>query len=256
MERVPIYKIITKEIPPRYTFIKIPQYKNTPKNTKFNNFLENNVEMERIWPACNTEDIGALEINELNVEINLKKCIGCMACLSTVKNLDNLFQNKGKILSQIYPSSIISKLNKRDFFKGKLFEFPFFSNRKIISFSQFTSRKETTHISLWASTVINFLCSSQDSRIGKEIEIMKMSDPRDGRLDVCIVSDNLVLVGESKVDLDSLLVENRYRLQIPSYKQECQKFIDEYNSKHHKDKKLLIFLIIGPLLVGRTPRVC
>ena len=91
MEKLTIFKNSNKEALPNYTIIKIPQYKNIPKYTKFKNFLEDNVETERIWPSCNNDDIGALEINNEDIQINLKKCIGCMACFSTIKNLELSF---------------------------------------------------------------------------------------------------------------------------------------------------------------------
>ena len=245
MDKLTIYNNTKKESLPKYTVIKIPQYKNTPKYTKFKNFLENNVDTERTWPACDNEDIGALEVNGTEVQINLKKCIGCMACLSTVKNLDKLNIDKARLLAQMYPKETLIEFDKKNVFNGQLFSFPFFPDRKTNTFSEFTSVKETKHLSLWAATVLNFLCSTDNSRIGKEIEIMKTDNPRDGRLDVCIDSNEFILIGEAKGNLDSLLTENRYRIQIPSYKRECQKFVDEYNLKYNKNKIIIIFLIVG-----------
>ena len=71
MDKLTIYKILIQEEFPKYTVIKIPQYKNIPKYTKFKNFLHNNIEEIRSWLVCDNEDIGALEINSKEIQINL-----------------------------------------------------------------------------------------------------------------------------------------------------------------------------------------
>lgn len=42
-----------------------------------------------------------------------------------------------------------------------------------------------------------------------------------------------------------MLTENRYRVQIPSYKNECEKLIKEHNTKFRDEKRLQIYLLIG-----------
>lgn len=244
MSLIIIHKNKEKKAISPYTAISIPQYENIPKYTKFRNFLENKFDDIRLWPSCDNEDVGALEVEPKTVSINTKKCMGCLMCFSTEKHLKNLEETPKKILSQIYGADFISKINS-NIFGGHLIDLPYFKNRKTNSFEDFTSIKETTHISLWASSVLNFLASNKNSRVGKEIEIMKMDNPRDGRLDVCLDNQNYVLVCECKVDLNSLLKENRFRIQIPSYMKECSRFLNEYNQKHKSDKKLMTFLIIG-----------
>lgn len=245
MNNVIIHKNKEKTKLPYYSFIKIPQYKNIPKYSKFKNFLEGNIENERSWPSCDNQDIGALEVDNETVSINLNKCIGCLMCFSSHKNLTNLEEDPKIILSKIFPNEIITIIKSKQIFNGKILNFPYFPNRKTNSFKDYTSIKETTHISLWSCSVLNFLSSNPHSKIGKEIEIIKMDNPRDGRLDVCIDNGNDVFVGETKVGLDSLLNENRYRVQIPSYTKECQKFIEEFNKIFKTKKVLNLFLIIG-----------
>ena len=245
MNKILIHKNKQGRDLPKYSAIILPSYLNIPKYTKFKNFLENNVDKEILWPACDNQDIGALEVDQKNVLINLQKCIGCLMCLSTDKELKELELNPNDIIKSMYPENIAKKIKDKDIFDGSIFHFPYFKDRKTNSFNQFTSHKETTHISLWSTTILNFLSSDKNSRMGKEIEIMKMDNPRDGRLDVCIDSNETVFVGEAKVDLNSAITENRYRVQVPSYEKECQRFIDEFNNKYKKNKELFISLIIG-----------
>jgi len=253
MAKILIYKNKQDKSLPKYSIINLPNYVNIPKYTKFKNFLENNVDKVNVWPACDNQDIGALEVDKKTVSINLDKCIGCMMCLSTNKTLSELELDSKDIIEFLYPDEIYEKIQDGEIFFGKTFQLPYFKNRKTHSFEQYTSHKETTHISLWATSILNFLSSDPNSRMGKEIEIMKMDNPRDGRLDICIDSNDYVFVGEAKVDLNSAITENRYRIQIPSYEKECQRFIDEYNKKFKSKKRLFICLLVGGLETDLLP---
>jgi len=249
MTNILLHKNLEKKKYPLYSVIQIPEYSNKPKYTKFKNFLENNSEDFCLWPACDNEDIGALEVDKENVFINTEKCIACLLCFSSNKTLEKSYEKVDKITNQIFPNfyEIKKIIEETDIFNGNIINLPRFggNNRNIKSFSDFTSKKETTHISLWGCSILNFLSSDSQSRIGKEIEILKMDNPRDGRLDVCVLSGNKVIICESKVSLDSLLTENRYRLQLPSYKKECKRILDEFNLKFKTNKKLQIFLLTG-----------
>ena len=245
MSKILIHKNLKNKPLPEYSVVSLPSYVNIPKYTKFKNFLENNVDKINVWPSCDNQDIGALEVDAKSVSINSDKCIGCMMCLSTNKKLNKLEIPSKEIIESLYDRELIKKIHDKDIFSGSVFTFPFFKNRKTKSFEQYTSYKETTHISLWATSVLNFLSSDPESRMGKEIEIMKMDNPRDGRLDICISCYNSIFVGEAKVDLNSTITENRYRVQIPSYEKECKRFINDYNGKFKTKKELFICLVLG-----------
>tara|TARA_Y100000310_G_C20688483_1_gene820669 strand:- start:1528 stop:2577 length:1050 start_codon:yes stop_codon:yes gene_type:complete len=240
-----IHKNKTGKQLPNYSIINLPSYVNIPKYTKFKNFLENNVDKVNVWPSCDNQDIGALEVTDDEVSINPDRCIGCLMCLSTKKDLRELELQPARLLEKLYPVEIIDIIKNKNIFSGSILKLPYYKDRKTNTFEQYTSYKETTHISLWATSILNFLSSDPNSRMGKEIEIMKMDNPRDGRLDICINSNDSVFVGEAKVDLNSAITENRYRIQIPSYQKECQRFIDAYNKKFQKNKKLFICLVMG-----------
>lgn len=244
MTEIVIHKV--KDKLPKYTFINIPTYSNRPKYTKFKNFLEDNTTNIEPWLTC--DSIEALVLNNDSVCIEDSKCISCFLCLSSQRDLKNLESDINKILVKIIPnySELSEIINKNDIFNGKLIELPIYTGkRKYHRFSDFTSINETKHISMWGCSVLAFLSSDSSPRIGKEIEIKKMDHPRDGRLDICILSNNKLLICESKVNLDSLLSENRYRIQIPSYMSECKKFIDDYNSKFNENISFRLPMLIG-----------
>src|SRR3989344_3750890 len=149
MNKILIHKNKQGRDLPKYSAIILPSYLNIPKYTKFKNFLENNVAKEISWPACDNQDIGALEVDQNNVLINLQKCIGCLMCLSTNKELKELELGSSDIIKSMYPDDIAKKIKDKKIFEGSTFNLPYFKNRKTHSFNQFTSHKETTHISLW-----------------------------------------------------------------------------------------------------------
>ena len=244
MTEIAIHKIKNKL--PKFTYINIPNYSNKPKYTKFKNFLENKVTNIEPWLTC--EGIKALILKDNFVCIDNDKCIGCFFCLSSQRDIASLEGNIDDILDQIIPnySELKEKIQTDDIFNGKIIELPIYTGeRKYHRFSDFTSVNETKHISMWGCSVLNFLSSDMTPRIGKEVEIKKMDYPRDGRLDICVLSKNKLLICESKVDLDSLLTENRYRIQIPSYTSECRKFIDDYNLKFNEELSFQLPLLIG-----------
>ena len=116
---------------------------------------------------------------------------------------------------------------------------------KINSFDQYTAENEVEHIALWVTIMLQFLASDNNAQIGKEIQIANPISPRDNRLDTCCLSYDRVLVGETKTSLDSLLQENRYRTQIPSYQDVIEKQIQEHNALYGQHKEAMILLIIG-----------
>jgi NAD-dependent dihydropyrimidine dehydrogenase PreA subunit len=248
MKKVLLHESSKQDDLPLYSIVTLPTYDNKPKYKKFLNFIENIVVSSTKWPTCDNVDIGALEVEKKKVFINTDKCIGCLLCLSSQRNLDSLSSDIRTILSFIVTNynQIKSRL-ENDPFNGKQLDMPNYTgaDRKLKSLSDFTSTKETKHIALWATELFNFLSKSENSRMGKEIEIVKSTKPRDGRLDACIISDDNILVCETKVDLDTLLTENRFVVQIPSYKAECQRIIDAHNKKPSPNKKLQIYLLIG-----------
>lgn len=136
------------------------------------------------------------------------------------------------------------------FFRGRCISLPTFrigerSFNKFSDFEKFTSCDEVNNISLWALECLNFLSFFNKVRLGKELEIEIQNNPRNGRLDVVGLSDDLLLVLEAKVDLTKLLSENRYLQQIPNYLAECDELIDKYNKNNSSNVRTFVVLLVG-----------
>lgn len=229
--------------------ITIPIYSNKPKNKKFFNFLQNNTNSDESWLTCH-KDIGALQVFENKLTIDSKKCIGCLACLITNNKISMLDQHVKQTLLDLFfqnPQNILSSVYTKNLFSGKIISLPIYTDfgRKFNSLEDFSSVNEVEHIALWALSILKFLSSSKEARIGREIEILQTENPRDGRLDVCVISDSTILVVETKTDFNSMLNENRYREQMPNYIAECNKMIFEYETKTKIKTKWLPVLLIG-----------
>lgn len=232
-----------------FSTIEIPQYSNRPAYSKFSNFLLNKVEKRERRLTCDVE-IAALVAGQNSLQIDTDRCIACLACLCSHRNPARLLHsNISDVMMGIVPgfvqlkSDILSNgpfngVLKRVLPKETL-------SLKISSFDQYTSKKELDHIALWTTIMLQFLASDSSTSVGKEIQIANRISPRDNRLDTCCLSNDIVLIGETKNSLDSLLQENRYRVQIPSYQVVCDELVCKHNEVYGRHKKAMVLLVVG-----------
>lgn len=231
-----------------FSAIKIPQYSNKPAYSKFKNFLLANVEKYELRLTCNRA-IDALIANDNSLFIDTDRCISCLACLCSQRNpFLPLYSDVIDVLSRVIPKfEHFEDIAAENLFNGELKQIP---QRETLSlktnnFSQYTSENEVDNIAVWVTIILQFLSSDNNSRIGKEIQIANPISPRDNRLDTCCISNNRILIGETKTNLDSLLQENRYRTQIPSYESVIEKLVQEHNALYGQHKEAMVLLIIG-----------
>jgi len=151
-------------------------------------------------------------------------------------------------------NNISSKINLREyvssFFKTRYNPIPIFrisedGLSEYQRFEDFTSSDEVHNLSLWSLSCLKNLSFENDTRLGKELEIIQTNNPRDGRLDVVILSKEELLVLEAKVSLSTLLSEGRFKYQIPAYSKECRAVIETHNLDTGSKYKFSILLIIG-----------
>jgi len=152
------------------------------------------------------------------------------------------------------PSKIEDNINlvkyASSFFMGRAVKIPKFrildkTIEKFSRFEDFTKVEELSNISLWSLGALRFLSLEKGTRLGKELEIIQTSNPRDGRLDLVILSTENVLIIETKTDLSTALSENRFVSQVSNYTKECQRVIDEYTKQGGPKFKLISLLEIG-----------
>ena len=225
--------------------ISVPIFSNKPKNKKFSNFLSSKIQDDEIWPSCH-KDIQAIEIDSNSITINKDKCIGCLNCLTNNAEFKKLEESIQKEIWELFfedKNWIKEKILTKNIFTGKRIDLPTYSTfeRKYTTFEDYTSTNEVEHISLWGLSTLRFL-SSVKPTIGKEIEIYQSEFSRDGRLDICVKCNNSILIVEAKTNFDSLMTENRFIQQMPKYKIECQKIIDNEFSIENLDFELVLLV--------------
>lgn len=232
-----------------FSVFKIPQYSNKPPSNKFKNFLLGKMENSEPRLTCDTS-INAISAHGNSLKIDTERCIACLACLCSHRNpFHLLYSDIIDVLNGIIPSFAgFSKSSyANDLFNGELTHIP--PNEtlslEINSFDRYMAHNEVDHIALWVTIMLRFLASDNNTRIGKEIHIANPISPRDNRLDACCLSYDNVLVAETKASLDSLLQENRYRIQIPSYQRVILSQVEEHNALYGQHKESLVLLIVG-----------
>lgn len=135
------------------------------------------------------------------------------------------------------------------FLKGRKIDLPVFEIvdpelHKFDRFEEYTAINEVDNISAWLLSFFDyFICclNMDDCRLGKELEILQSSKPRDGRLDVATKIKQDILFFESKTTLKSALSDKRFSYQISDYLKEGNKCIKS------KDRNLTFngFLVLG-----------
>ncbi|QWE00434.1 hypothetical protein FD967_10480 [Polynucleobacter sp. JS-Mosq-20-D10] len=112
-------------------------------------------------------------------------------------------------------------------------------NVKYKSFEKYTGIHETTNISIWGGNTARYLFGINE-KIGLEIPLTIGGRDRNGRLDICVLAKDTLIVMEAKIGLKKLMAEGRYESQILAYDEELSGLKLESKYKVSSIKLLLI----------------
>ena len=84
------------------------------------------------------------------------------------------------------------------------------------SLEKFTAVDETTNIQPWAVGLLHYICS-KENQISMEVPIFNYDYDRNGRLDICSITEDHLMVMESKTTLDDALADERFIEQHTKY---------------------------------------
>lgn len=149
-------------------------------------------------------------------------CFGCLFC--AVNNPDLLYQMKS-----LFACDFVERA-AQDAFKGvpvkpnimqKGLRHPY------VSLEKFTSEDETTNIQPWAVGILHYMCSI-DNRISMEVPIFNLGYDRNGRLDICSITTDHLMVMESKTTLDDALADERFIEQHTKYTEVIDEITQDY----------------------------
>lgn len=95
------------------------------------------------------------------------------------------------------------------------------------SLEKFTSVDESTNIQPWATGLLHYMCS-KSNRISMEVPIFNYDYDRNGRLDICSITEDHLLVMESKTTLHDALSDERFIEQHTKYTEVINEITDQY----------------------------
>lgn len=151
------------------------------------------------------------------------KCFGCLFCA-----LEN--QKALRKFKDFWGDEFIKEYADKSF-KGKPITLP---NAKqciknpLKNLEFFTAVDETTNIQPWAAGILNHMCS-KPNRTSMEVPVFNKSYERNGRLDVCSMTEENLIVIESKISLDESLRDERFIEQRHKYTVEIEKSFSNYS---------------------------
>lgn len=192
--------------------------------------------------------IDCIEFKQDHIDIKNENCINCMYCvfgcpgnnieIKSDYSLRAMCSNFGTEYDDKLNSNLLDKLFNGEFIKLPIIRLNQFKV-KYKSFADFTSKDETTNISVWGANILKFLSVNSNPRLGLEIGMKIKTRDRGGRLDICLLNENTLFVAEAKVSFDKMMTENRYIAQLLAYEDEILSSIVNQDLKHYK------FLLIG-----------
>lgn len=150
------------------------------------------------------------------------KCFGCLFCVFDNPQILHKFEAK-------WGNDFIKDYARKSF-SGNPVLLP---NAKqciknpIKNLEFFTGVDETTNIQPWASGLINHMCT-KSNRISMEVPVFNMDYDRNGRLDICSMTDSDLIVMEAKISLDDALKDERFVEQRYKYPIEIAKSTSYY----------------------------
>lgn len=174
----------------------------------------NSVEYSLIFGNC--QGVSETELGEFDFN---KKCFGCLFCA--------FGSMKDSFLNRFNESDLKKLVNER--FSGKIIP-PL--NANIIlgnpykNLEAFTKIAETRNIQPWAAGLLQNI-SEKPCRIGMEVHSPNLMFDRDGRLDICVMTNNYLIVLETKTTLDDALNDERFVEQHAKYSPSISAHINE-----------------------------
>jgi NAD-dependent dihydropyrimidine dehydrogenase PreA subunit len=230
------YALTTVGLPPCLVFTH-KTYRNLP------NFLSQ-LEPEKSKHELLTDEINCISFNKSSKKISVlnDNCISCGSCAfgcpgGKINFIDGVLASP-QCSSFGGASNIeINKIHSEiiDFTGNSLSN----SNETYRSFEKFTGVKETTNIAVWGGNATKFLFG-KEAKIGLEIPLTISGRDRNGRLDICVLTENTLIVIEAKIGLKKLIAEGRYEAQMLAYDEELTALQLQKKHKLFSIKLLLI----------------
>lgn len=192
--------------------------------------------------------IDCIEFRGDHIDIKNDNCINCMFCVFGCPG-NNIEVKDDFTLRAMCSNFIVDYDNKLGedqlgkLFTGEFLKLPSIRLNqfkvKYKSFQEFTEKDETTNIAVWGANILRYLSQVKEPRLALEVGMIINTRDRGGRLDICLLNEDLLFVAEAKVSFDKMMNENRYVSQLLAYEDELQAATKDISLTHYK------FLLIG-----------
>lgn len=149
-------------------------------------------------------------------------CFGCLFCLLNNEELKNGFLD-------FHGKNIIREFADKAF-SGDKIDVPAAKKQiknPIKNLEAFTAVDETANIQPWAAGVLNSICSTHN-RISMEVPVFHPDYDRNGRLDICSVTADKLIIMESKTTLEDALSDERFVEQHKKYTEVIERSTSSY----------------------------
>ena len=150
------------------------------------------------------------------------QCFACLFCVNSKSIQASFLKFWNNNLLDDYATSFFSGIPVKLPLAKKALRVPY------RDLNQFTSKCETTNIQPWLAGILTNLSSDINARISMEVPVFNLAYDRNGRLDVCVMSNQKLLVVETKTTLDDTLSDERFVEQHQKYTEEIEKYTKDY----------------------------
>lgn len=184
----------------------------------------NDIEYSLVFGNCE----GISENKNREISFN-NKCFGCLFCAfgNMKESFIDLFGHNQllEIANKGFNGEIVDPVNAR-LILGNPYR----------NLECFTKTAETKNIQPWAAGILQSICK-KPCRVGMEIQAPNDIFDRDGRLDVCAMTNDFLMVFETKTSLDDALNDERFVEQHAKY--------SPVISKHLNNNEYFLSIMIG-----------
>ena len=149
-------------------------------------------------------------------------CFGCLFCaINDMDMLDSIVQHFGYDFIRETAENAFKGSPVKANLPQRGIRHPYTSLEK------FTAVDENANLQTWTTGLLHLKCTTEN-RISMEVPIFNTGYDRNGRLDICSITDQHMLVIESKTTVDDALADERFVEQHEKYTNVLDEITTDY----------------------------
>jgi hypothetical protein len=223
----------------RITSLKSPKYKKVD-GSQLVGFIQN-ARSEDNWVHMFVDSFEVVETGGGFVA-DPARSISLLTFAGLIPTKFSLGSKFETVIGQSAPPGVITE-QANSFFNGAPLKIPSSLMPGIVyrNFEEWTSKKETAHISPWILAALRTLFGFE-LQSGLEVEIDLPGEPRPGRLDVVALHGEKLISIEAKTTISEAMKGSRFIEQVPKYQREIDAAIRKTG---RTEIEPILFLVVG-----------